>query len=233
MWFNFKRGRWRLLECVVSGCERDYLQQRAGGGCSSSNSSCTNSLNRSRHTGSSNLSDLGTGSLHRNSHHSHGHHSVMGQTRGHRTTATHIHHHHSSQHQPQCLNEPVMRRSTSGSSSSRHNTLQRSVRFEVAATSAAAMGETDVLLDESMPLPQPPATFSDPPSASMQPQLLRVCSDRHQDNEASTSQGGRPPPRENSVIESSAVVGNIAYLANPVQRNRELIMQMQTSSFQP
>ena len=39
-------------------------------------------------------------------------------------------------------------------------------------TSVAGKSESDGLLDESMPLPQPPATFSDP--SPEEQQLLRV-----------------------------------------------------------
>ena len=103
----------------ILGCEREYLQQQPGGGCSNIGCPSGGSLQRRHHpvggpgsvvgAGASELSQIGgSGHHHRNS---------LGRPVAHRTTvATHIHHH--QPQQPQCsLNESVMRRSTSSSTS--------------------------------------------------------------------------------------------------------------------
>lgn len=179
------RGNMTLL---ISGCEREYLQQQQQQpqpGCGS----CTSSLGRRGHH-----VPVGGDDLHRNS-------------LGRRTTTTHIHHHHSAQ---QC--DSVMRRSATATSTtstsasgSRHNTLQRSVRFDVGASVTNRISESDGLLES---FPQPPATFSDPPAHDDQ-QLLRI----EAANELCTNTSNN---RQNLVI-TRLVIMIEAVLTNSVQ----------------
>lgn len=171
---------------------------------------------------------------------------------GHRTTATHIHHHQQPQQpqqprepqQPQCLNESVMRRSTSSSTtSSRHNTLQRSVRFEEVVLSSSTTGasaasarplqpaasvanrslvastasETDGLLDA---LPQPPATFSDNPPQHRHPQSSD--DQRHQVLRIQQQQ------HQQRVDINNALPPNEPQMASEASNNRENSQQFVT-----
>ena len=56
--------------------------------------------------------------------------------------------------------------------------------------------ETDGLLDDAMPLPQPPATFSDPPRSNDEHQLLRI---RQPQGAELNSMAGVPENGESSV----------------------------------
>lgn len=81
------------------------------------------------------------------------------------------HHHHS--HQTSALRHDESHHRHS-QSVSRQGTLQRSVRFEDSPPSGHQLVHvelTQALLDESLPLPQPPATFSDPPTSPEQQML--------------------------------------------------------------
>ena len=106
-----------------------------------------------------------------------------------RIATTHIHGgqgglHHGTLNRGGCPNSgdpTLLRRSSSGTATAstirQHGlhqvqqqvgTLPRSVRFEDVVLTAPVTSESHGLLDDSMPLPQPPATFSDP-SPELQP----------------------------------------------------------------